>query len=395
MGWVRSAAESAVGSLVDGNGTEERGMVEQRWEMLSGDRLVSLNSVSPLEAALGYAREGLPVFPVAPVDPVSGNCGCREGPACQQVGKHPLVRWTDQSSTDADQVRSWWSWKPDANIGVPTGERSGVVVVDIDRHHGGLGTRAELEAAGFVFPPTLAAHTRAGGWHFFYQAPDGRRVPNTTGALAGVGDIPGIDVRGDGGYVIVAPSARPIERDPRTGAVRQGRYAWVAGPRRVALAPGWVVVPKQATKPSAVAPARPVGGERPGRDPDRRAAAALAGEVARVTGSADQGRNNALFQAAANCFEIVNTGYLSEAQVRAELTAAALAVGLGETEICHTLDAQWRRKAGVRRSGWGSEPGGTDPGGTSGQQALAVTRSAARSAQTPTRPGPGRQGFGR
>lgn len=356
---------------------------------LRGDALAAINNLAPRDAALAYAALGLPVFPVAPVDPVSGACGCREGPACDQVAKHPLVRWADQATTDAAQVRSWWSWKPDANIGVPTGVRSGLVVVDIDRHHGGLETRTELEAAGLVFPPTLPARTRAGGWHFFYQAPGGRRVPNTTGALAGVGETPGIDVRGDGGYVIVAPSARPVDPDSDTGVLRLGRYAWVASEHPVAPAPSWVVVPKERPIPvPSPAPSRAAVGERPGRDPHKRADAALAGEVARVTASAGQGRNNALFQAAANCFEIVNTGYLSEAQVRAELTTAAMTVGLGETEIRHTLDAQWRRKTGVSRDGWDSSTV------TPGQQPLAMTRTAAVSAQTLAmgRPGPGRQG---
>ena len=67
-------------------------------------------------------------------------------------------------------------------------------------------------------------------------------------------------------------------------------------------------------------------------------------------------RNAALFHAAANLFEIVNTGYLNEEQVRGELTTAALGAGLGEREIRQTLDAQWRRKSGVRRDGWDPPP---------------------------------------
>jgi hypothetical protein len=91
---------------------------------------------------------------------------------------------------------------------------------------------------------------------------------------------------------------------------------------------------------------------RAGRDPSKRVAAALASEVTRVAAARNEQRNTTLFQAAANLFEIVNTGYLDEARVRAELTAAGLSVGLGEREIGQTLDAQWRRKQGVRRAGW-------------------------------------------
>jgi hypothetical protein len=70
----------------------------------------------------------------------------------------------------------------------------------------------------------------------------------------------------------------------------------------------------------------------------------------------DGHRNAALFHAAANLFEIVNTGYLNEEQVRRELTAASRSGGLGEREIRQTLDAQWRRKSGVRRDGWEPHP---------------------------------------
>lgn len=326
---------------------------------LCGNDLAGVNDVSPLEAALAYAALGLPVFPVAPVDRRSGACGCKDGPACESVGKHPLVRWTDKASTDPGQIAKWWrGWKPDANIGMPTGRRSGLIVVDIDPQHGGHLTRAALEKEGKVFPPTLAARTRSGGWHFAYQAPEGVQVPNTTAALAGVGATPGIDVRGDGGYVIVAPSIRPIDPDPRTGALRFGRYAW-ALQYTLAPAPSWVVTPKARPERRIDGPeSQPTSRDRPGPDPHKRAAAALAGEVRRVSDSRDQGRNNALFQAAANLFEIVNAGYLNEAQVRAELTAAACAVGLGEGEIRQTLDAQWRRKQGVARSGWRPAPGG-------------------------------------
>jgi hypothetical protein len=323
---------------------------------LTGNTLATVNGLSPLQAALRYAALGLPVFPVAPVNRVTGQCGCKEGAACEAVGKHPLVRWADKASADAEQIRSWWTWKPEANIGVPTGQRSGLVVVDVDRQHDGFETRRGLEVNGYAFPPTVAAHTRSGGWHFLYAAPADRRVANTTAALAGIGATPGIDVRGDGGYIIVAPSIRPTGVDPDSGATQFGVYSWVAEDRLVAPAPAWVVVPKAVPEPRPSVPAAgraPQHGSSAGRtDPDRRAAAALAAEVRRVASGAGDGRNNRLFQAAANCFEIVNTGYLGEQQVRDELTAAALSVGLGEREITQTLDAQWRRKQGVTRPGW-------------------------------------------
>lgn len=334
-------------------------------EGTTGRALASMNDVSPLVAALRYAELGWPVFPVAPVDRATGMCGCRDGAACEQVAKHPLVRWADAATTDPGQIRSWWGrWKPDANIGLPTGERSGLVVVDIDRQHDGHATRARLEAAGHFFPPTVAARTRNGGWHFLYNAPPGQRVANTTAALAGIGETPGIDVRGDGGYIIVAPSFRPVDPDPHTGALRFGRYAWAAQDHLLAPAPPFVVTPK----PVAQRPAAPIVAAARSGEPSRRAAAALDAEVRRVADSRAEGRNNSLFQAAANLFEIVNTGYLTEAKVRDQLTSAATAAGLGVRKIAQTLDAQWRRKQGVTRPGWDPQP--TSPG----QEALRLRR---------------------
>jgi hypothetical protein len=361
--------------------------VGRRGEGLTGRDLVSVNDVSPLAAALRYAELGLPVFPVAPVDRSTGTCGCKDSEACDSVGKHPLVRWADKATTDRAQISSWWgSWKPDANIGVPTGQRSGLVVVDIDRQHDGHATRQTLEAGGRVFPPTLAARTRNGGWHFVYAAPAGVRVPNTTAALAGVGDTPGIDVRGDGGYIIVAPSVRPVDPDPVSGVVRFGRYVWIAQDHPVAPAPSWVVTPKPHARPQPAPSARGVAAGPGGRDPGKRAAAALAAEVARVSTARREQRNMTLFQAAANLFEIVNTGYLDESRVRAELTAAGVSVGLGEREIAQTLDAQWLRKLGVRRAGW-------EAGGGAGPDHLRLRRT--HMMTSPAVWGGPRGGFGR
>ena len=324
---------------------------------VTGKQLAVLNGQGPAEAALAYAALGWPVFPVAPVDLATGHCGCKKGAACEEPGKHPLVRWAERATTDARQLRGWWHWQPQANVAVVTGQASGLVVVDIDPHHEGDMTRKALEAAGHAFPPTLTARTRSGGWHLFYRAPEGRHVANTTGSLAGVGSTPGIDVRGDRGYIIVAPSVRPLSHGPATGAPRFGRYEWVGSEDTVAAAPAWAVVgrPREPV-------ARPRPAASPASAPEKRAAAALEAEVRRVRSAGEGERNVALFQAAANLFEICNTGWLDEAQVRAELTEAALAAGLSASEVSDTLRAQWHRKLGVVRPGWPPRGGpGTGP----------------------------------
>jgi len=326
---------------------------------VTGEQLAALNGRCPLNAALAYAALGWPVFPIAPVDLTTGHCACKEGEACEEPGKHPLVHWTERASTDPRQLRNWWRWQPRANVAVATGRASGLVVVDIDPQHEGDLTRTALGAAGHSFPPTLTAKTRSDGWHLFYRAQAGRHVANTTGSLAGVGGTPGIDVRADRGYIIVAPSVRPTSPDPATGAPRFGRYQWVASDDALADAPGWVVVPRPR---QPVATSRPAFSAGPGPDAAKRAAAALDGEARRVRSAGAGERNVVLFQAAANLFEICNTGWLDEALVHAELTEAGLATGLGAREISDTLRAQWRRKQGVVRLGWPGRGGGPGAG---------------------------------
>ncbi len=84
-----------------------------------------------LKAALGYAGRGVPVFP------------------CGPGAKRPLTRnghW--DATTDPRIVERWWRRWPSANVGVPTGKKSGVVVLDVDPDAGGLESLANLERAG-------------------------------------------------------------------------------------------------------------------------------------------------------------------------------------------------------------------------------------------------------
>jgi archaellum biogenesis ATPase FlaH len=96
-------------------------------------------------------------------------------------------------------VRHWWDGEPDANIGIRTGTESGVVVVDIDPRHGGLASLQEMQAKHGALPPTVVVRTGGQGWHYFFRHPGGY-LGNRQSVL------PGIDVRGDGGYIVAPPS---------------------------------------------------------------------------------------------------------------------------------------------------------------------------------------------
>lgn len=165
-----------------------------------------------LAAALSYAARGWPVFPVHTptrhVDSLPARCSCRKR-SCDRVGKHPRTKngLTD-ATTDESAIRAWWSATPDANIGIATGR--GLVVIDIDPARADEGL-SQFESA---LPTTPLVHTGSNGRHHYLRGPDGVELKNSVSMLA-----PGVDVRGDGGYVVAPPSLHASGR----------RYSWDAG----------------------------------------------------------------------------------------------------------------------------------------------------------------------
>jgi hypothetical protein len=112
------------------------------------------------KAALSYAKRGIPVFP------------------CEPGGKRPLTYsgfW--DATTELGQVKAWWGRWPDANVGVPTGKRSGLLVLDVDPRDGGPQSMATLERETGPLPRTARSRTGGGGVHVFFRYPPGRRWP--------------------------------------------------------------------------------------------------------------------------------------------------------------------------------------------------------------------------
>ena len=101
------------------------------------------------------------------------------------------------ATTDEAQIRSW-CWNG-ALVAIATGRRSGVVALDIDIREGGSGLDS-LQTLGINnHPRTATAHTPSGGIHCLFAWP-GYEVPNSAGKLG-----PHLDVRGDGGALILPP----------------------------------------------------------------------------------------------------------------------------------------------------------------------------------------------
>ncbi|HOD28552.1 MAG TPA: bifunctional DNA primase/polymerase [Syntrophales bacterium] len=132
-----------------------------------------------LHAALDYAGRGLSVIPIRP-------------------DKKPFIPWAAYQKQFAtpEEIRSWWADHPDAMVGLVTGTISGILVIDCDTPEG-------FEAVRKMLPDALIlpiARTPRGGWHLWFVYPAG------SGITVGTGVIPGVDFRGEGGYIIAPPS---------------------------------------------------------------------------------------------------------------------------------------------------------------------------------------------
>lgn len=116
---------------------------------------------------------------------------------CDPSTKRPLVKWRDASTTDLEQIERWWKERPDAMPGLPTGEANGVSVVDLDVRPEKDGLAAYCDLGLDPADAGLIVTTPSGGRHLYFDHRDG---------VANQATKAGIDVRGEGGYVI-APGA--------------------------------------------------------------------------------------------------------------------------------------------------------------------------------------------
>jgi hypothetical protein len=152
-------------------------------------------------------------------------------------GKTPLVEWTkwQQQRATARQIEAWARTWRYANVGIITGAISNLVVVDLDGVEG--------LAALHKFPETARVRT-AHGLHLYFGHPGGL-VPNSVKTV-----LPGVDIRGDAGYVVAPPSIH------ETGVV----YAWIRPERPLAglpVLPAWVVESRVEARQEKAGPTTP------------------------------------------------------------------------------------------------------------------------------------------
>jgi putative DNA primase/helicase len=191
-------------------------------------------------AALYYAGLGWPVLPLRP------------------RAKAPLTRHGyKDATTDKRTVLSWWARWPNANVGIATGARSGVVVLDIDPRNGGLESLQELMDRHGPLPQTPSAETGGGGLHYYFAV---------RGSVRSRQLAPGLEVKGDGGYIVAPPSVHPSGQP----------YRWLRGlsPKDLQLAelPEWILAPMlsadaaRAAPEATEAPALPASGDQDASD---------------------------------------------------------------------------------------------------------------------------------
>jgi hypothetical protein len=175
------------------------------------------------EDAPKYRARGWSVFPVR------GKIPCEPWQPWQQEPPHP------------DQIAAWCEKYPDANIGLATGKVSGVVVLDVD------GEEGVTSARNLDLPKETWVAKTGRGWHVYLAHPgNGMRIGNRAGLR------PHMDVRGDGGYVVVPRSVH------ESGKV----YEWIKSPDSCPLAP---IPPALLKLLLSEAPAPSDGSQSPGR----------------------------------------------------------------------------------------------------------------------------------
>jgi hypothetical protein len=340
---------------------------------------------APLGHALAVAAGGLRVFP----------CNAE---------KRPLVETGFKAATlDPRQIQSWWREFPRALIGVPTGAASGFFVVDLDgvEHGGPCGLVAwDKLTANHAAPPTRMHETPNGGAHLLFRYDPARPVTNGRGALPD-----GIDIRGEGGYVIWPPSrladgrAWRVPDNCETDAIADAPdwlYALLAE-KAAAMAPSHIWKSKDHDYPCTptgvtdthadgtvwVEIRSPLGqtfvpqnelvpfqrGSGDGQSAQGKgngayAEKALANELAAVLGAPRGQRNETVNRAAFSLGQLVGSGALSGPDVEERLFGAAIACGLaaedGERRVRATirsgLDAGMRRPRDIPERNNGERP---------------------------------------
>lgn len=265
------------------------------------------------EAGLSYSFRGWKVFPV-------------------NQDKKPVCKWTQEATRDRQAIQRLFSRSGAEGIAIVTGPESGLLVLDIDCKNIVDGNKSlqELENTLGPLPETLKQRTGSGGYHLFFQYPDGVVIKNSAGKLG-----PGIDVRGQGGYVVVSPSHN-----------QSGPYEWLndldPAPLPQIFADWLAESPKP--KPNASPPILSSSTSRYGQR-------ALVHECQAVATASKGQRNDILNTAALKIGQLVGGGEIAESDAIQALKNAATTCGLPERESDKTINSGLNKGMAEPRQG--------------------------------------------
>ncbi len=163
-----------------------------------------------LEYALKYASMGWEIFPLQPgkKEPLPGTHGVKDATSVESV------------------ILGWWKTNPLYNIGLACGYGSGIYVVDVDEKRDEKGKiisdgKIEYSKRFPPLPATMIQTTPRRGLHYLFHHPLGNNDP--IGNRVNI--VPSVDIRGDGGYIVLTPS----HLDPYTACPGGGFYEWIGG----------------------------------------------------------------------------------------------------------------------------------------------------------------------
>jgi hypothetical protein len=266
-----------------------------------------------VRCALRIAADGMPVFPLRPHTKV---------PA--------IERWPQHASTDPDTIRAWWT-RSAYNVGIATGNPTGIVVIDLDaaKTPGGPHGRQSLAALARDRGESIPRNTRtvvtpSGGQHLYFLLPPEADLRNTAGHLGAH-----IDTRASGGYV-VGP-----------GSVVNGRRYRLTVDVPALPIPGWLLRELLVTPPVSSPLVLPRSSAYVN--------AVLRGEAERVEQAVPGTRNHNLFRAAARLGSFVAQGLVAEdVVIRLLEHACRHHPDFGRIEVARTIASGFAAQPGTR-----------------------------------------------
>ena len=259
-----------------------------------------------LNEALRVATFGRPVFPCRLCPDACLKCDICKAPACPR-GFH-------RASIDAQEIRELWRKHPGQLVGVPTGQASGIFVVDIDSGRHDEATDW-FERWSPYLPETRQHATGSGGWHLLLKHREG--LGGSASKLAR-----GVDTRGDGGYIIWWPFHlglnAPHKLDLPLGELPDEIYQQLIG----------------RPQPRAVSPSC--------RPRVRQHGSRIDGLLLHLQRSREGERNSMLFWCANRICDMAKAGEMGRSEVSGalqSLAGAAHQVGLSIREIEKTINS--------------------------------------------------------